>query len=186
MGERGNREDRGSQHEQRRNRPRPVRLEALHAVLDASGDEREPEDEQAVSEHRSDERRLDDPREAAVQGEEGHEQLRQVAERRLNAAGTPGAEAAAELLGRRADEPREQRERDGGRDEADDGGGSGDVGDGRDTHDKHRHAQLQRLSPCQPAGHRATLSARDPASPRSGDGEAIVARRSSRYGSSCG
>ena len=70
-------------------------------------DDHQPEHEQRVGEDRADDRRLRDDELALLQREDHDEQLRQVAERRLQHAGHGRAEALAELLGRERHDPRQ-------------------------------------------------------------------------------
>ena len=86
--------------------------EALDAVAQAAGEERQAEDEQAVGEDRPDERGLDDDDQPGLEREERDEQLGQVAEGRLEDAGLARAEPVAELVGARADDPGEPGEGD--------------------------------------------------------------------------
>ena len=98
---------------QRRDHPRAVGAEPLHAVADAADEERDPEHEHAVGEDRADERRLHDVDEALVQREERDEELGQVAERRLDdarAAPEPRREPSCSVAC--ADEARERRQGD--------------------------------------------------------------------------
>ena len=89
-------------------------MEAHHLVVGGPGarDDREPEDEQRVREQRAEDRRLRDDDLAGREREEDDEELRQVAERRLEHAGDGRAEPRADRLGRDADEPGEPAERD--------------------------------------------------------------------------
>ena len=60
--------------------PRP---EPLRAVPQPADDERHAQDQQAVGEDRADQRRLDHDHQPGLEAEEPDEQLRQVAQRRL-------------------------------------------------------------------------------------------------------
>ena len=80
----------------------------LRAVLQPAGDEGEAEDEEQVGEDRADERGLDDGNKARPEGEEGDEQLGQVAEGRLQHAGGAGPEPVTELFDRPSDDGCEQ------------------------------------------------------------------------------
>ena len=117
MGERRDRHRRRGEHGQRRDQPGAARVEALGAVLQPADDERDTEHEHAVREDRTDQRRLDDLDEPLVQREQRDEELRQVAERRLDDAGAAGTEPRAQLLGRGADQAGERGERRGRDDE---------------------------------------------------------------------
>ena len=81
-------------------------------------DDHQPEHEQRVGEHRSDDRRLRDHQLALLQREDHDEQLRQVAERRLQHAGDARPEALAELLGGERHDPRQPGQRERGEREA--------------------------------------------------------------------
>ena len=81
-------------------------------------DDHEPEHEHRVGEDRADDRGLRDDELSFLQGEDDDEQLRQVAERRLQHARDAGAEALAELLGGEGHHPRETGQRDGRQREA--------------------------------------------------------------------
>jgi hypothetical protein len=96
-------EDRRRQDAECGDDPRPRRVEALEPVPKPPDGERESENENAVREDRADQRGLHELDQAVVEGEEGDEQLGQVAERRLNSARARRAEAAAELLSREPD-----------------------------------------------------------------------------------
>ena len=99
--------DADREHDHDRDGPDRRRVERLLPVLQATGDEREAQDEQAVAQDRADEGRLDQDDQALAQGEQRDEQLRQVAQRRLEDAGRPWPEAPAELLGALAHERRQ-------------------------------------------------------------------------------
>ena len=71
----------------------------------------EAEHEQRVGEQRADDRGLRDDDLAGAQGEDDHEELGQVAQRRLQHAGGGGAEALAHLLGGQRDEVGQARQR---------------------------------------------------------------------------
>ena len=145
LGERGQRHRRRGEDEEGRDEARAARAEALHAVPQAACEEGDPEHEDAVGEDRADERRLHDGHEALVQGEERDEELRQVAERRLDDAGRAGAEAGAELLGRVADEAREGRQGDRGDDERRHVA-EGEVADGSQRDERERHPELDEFA----------------------------------------
>ncbi len=87
--------------------------EAHHAVVGASraGDDGQSEHEQRVREQRAEDRRLGDDHLAGGEREADDEELRQVAERRLQDAGHGRAEACADRLGADADDPGESGER---------------------------------------------------------------------------
>ena len=76
------------------------------------------EHEQRVGEQAAEDARLRDHDLARLEREDDDEQLRQVAERRLQHAGQPWADVVAQRVGAERDEPRQARERD--RDERED------------------------------------------------------------------
>ena len=82
-----------------------------------------------------------------MEREDRDEELGQVAERRLDDAAPAGAEPGAELLGRRADEAGERRERERRDDERQDVAQAGEVADGRDGDDREGDRQFDRLAP---------------------------------------
>ena len=106
-----NRQNRRRQDSQRRDQTCSRRIERLRAVAEPAHDERQPQHKNAVCDHRSDERGLDDPDEPLVQREESDEKLGQVPETRLDRPGRRRAHPAAELLRRATDESGEYRDR---------------------------------------------------------------------------
>ena len=111
--------DRGD-HEERRVRARDARVEALDAVAEAAEQDARAEDEEQVPDDRAGERRLHDLDEPGLEGEEGDDQLGDVAERGVEDAAHLGSRQRAETLGGQADEPGEPEDRD-GRDDEDEG-----------------------------------------------------------------
>jgi hypothetical protein len=79
-----------------------------------------------------------------VQGEDDHEELRQVAQRRLQHAGDRGTEPPADLLGGQPDDVREAGQRDGGQREGQPGRPAAVVGQPRqdrgERHDRQHDA----------------------------------------------
>ncbi len=113
-------DDEHTHQQQRRRVARQPVGEAHHAV---GGAQRSDHDHQAQHEHRVGEdraydRRLRDDQLALLQGEDDHEQLRQVAERGLHHSRDRRPEALAQLLGGKGHDPREARERKRGHSEA--------------------------------------------------------------------
>ena len=117
VGERGNGKDRRRQDGQRRDDPRPGRVEALEPVAEPADGEREPKDEDAVREDRADQGGLDELDQAVVERKEADEELGQVAECRLNRARARRSEAAAKLLGRQSNRAGKSGNRQGGQGE---------------------------------------------------------------------
>ena len=74
------------------------RVERLRAVPQPADQEREAEHEQGVGQDRPDQGGLDDDDQPGLQGEDRDEQLREVAERRLEDARRGRPEALAELV----------------------------------------------------------------------------------------
>ena len=109
--ERRNREDRRTEHRQRRDHSRARRIEVLCAVADPAYEERDPEHEYAVRDHRADERRLHDADQTSVQREQRDEEFGEVSECRLHDTSRRRAHAPAELLGGATDETCKQRNR---------------------------------------------------------------------------
>ena len=138
---------------QGRDQPRPRRVEPLHPVPEAARDERDPEHEDAVREHRADERGLDDVDEAVVEREQADEELGEVAERRLDRSGRAGAEPRAELLGGGADGAREHRDRGRRDDEREHGRRVEEVRESGCQHEQAGEPELDPLLPAQPARH---------------------------------
>ena len=138
---------------QDRDQPRARRVEPLHTVPEAARDDRDPEHEDAVREHRADERGLDDVDEAVVEREQADEELGEVAERRLDRAGRAGAEPRAELLGRRADGAREHGDRGRRDEEREHGRRVEEVRESRCQHQQAGEPELDPLLPAQPARH---------------------------------
>ena len=103
-------------------------------------DDREPEHEQRVREQRAEDRELRHDELAGAEREEDDEELRQVAERRLQHAGDGGAEPGADRLGRDPDRPRDAAERDPGDDEDGDRRRVGVVEDAADDDDREHRA----------------------------------------------
>jgi hypothetical protein len=127
----------------------------LHPVLEPAHREREAEHEDAVREDRSDQGGLDERDQTVVEREEPDEELRQIAERRLDRARARRPEAAAELLGRQPDgagEPcdRERRQR-----EAEDRRPIEEMRERRSGYEDRVDCQLDPLAPLD----RATLTA---------------------------
>ena len=114
VSERRHRENRRRERRERCDHPGVRRVEGLCSVTETAHEERDAEHEHTVGDHRPDERGLHDLDQAVMEGEEGDEELRQVAEPGLDDTGGRGADAAAELFGRAADEAREQGDRSGG------------------------------------------------------------------------
>jgi hypothetical protein len=77
-----------------------------------AGDDHEPEHEQRVGEQAAEDARLCDHDLPRLEREDDDEQLRQVAERRLQHAGQAGTDVVAEGVGAERDEPRQPRQRD--------------------------------------------------------------------------
>ena len=129
--------------QQRRRVPGQALGEAHHPVRRAArpDHDHEAEHEQAVGEDRADDRRLGDHQLALLQGEDHDEQLRQVAERRLQHPGDGRAEALAELLGREGHDPGEAGERDGRQREARNRRPGRVVGDARQRREGRDRAQ---------------------------------------------
>ncbi len=73
--------------------------------------DREPEHEQCVREQRAEDRELRHDELAGAEREDDDEELRQVAERRLEHAGDGRPELGADRLGRDPDRPRDAAER---------------------------------------------------------------------------
>ena len=101
-------------------------------------DDHQAEHEQRVGEDRADDRGLGDHHLAGAQGEDDHEELGQVAQRRLQQARRGRAEALADLLGGQRDDVRQARQRHRGRGEGQQRRPVGvvrDPGDGSGHHD---------------------------------------------------
>ena len=94
--------------------PRPPGVEALRPVSEPADDERDAEHEHAVREDRADERRLDDLDEPSCSAKSAMKSSGRLPSADWTTPAPPDAEPGAELLGRGADEPREERERDRG------------------------------------------------------------------------
>ena len=124
-------QDRHGQHEQDHDVAGAFGRKGLRAVLEAADDERQAQDEQHIGEDRADERRLDDPDQARTEGEDPEEQFRKVAERGLDDAGHPRAEAVPQPVDAAPDDRGEDAERCGGHDEREDGPRVGVMGDAR-------------------------------------------------------
>ena len=111
----------GNEEEKDRQGDRAERHEARPAIDLAARpcEEREAEDEQKVADHRAGERAAHDLGQPFVHGEERDDQLRGVAERRVEEASDAGSRVLRSVLGRLADQPREGDQRDGGQHELD-------------------------------------------------------------------
>ena len=168
--ERRHGQDCGSQQRKSRDRPRAWRGKLLQSVAETSGEEREPKDEQAVGQDRSDQRRLDDPDQPLVQGKQRHEQLGKIAERRLDRSRTSRPKSAAELFGGGAHEAGKHRERNGGGGEAQNGIRAGEIERSCDGDQSGGDHDLELLSPRHACAHRATLSTRETPPPKRGTG----------------
>ena len=85
------------EHQQRTIDPGHARIERLRLDLEPAGDHRNPQTEQQVADDRTRERRLDDPDQAPVQREQADDDLRRVAQRRVEQparASAPGTRPA--------------------------------------------------------------------------------------------
>ena len=98
----------GDEHEADRDQPR-----AAVDLLGRPDEQREAEDEQQVADDAAGERATDDLVESVVDREQRDDQLRRVAERRVQEAADARAGVAGGMLGRLADQPceRDQRQR---------------------------------------------------------------------------
>ena len=131
-------------------------------------DDHEAEHEQRVGEDRADDRRLRDDELALLQREDHDEQLRQVAERRLQHPGDAGPEALAELLGRERHDPRQPGERERGEREARDRRPGLVVGHARERR-QHRDQEQGRALERGQSGHAGEHQCRaDPRAPLGG------------------
>src|SRR5262249_45505190 len=151
---------------QRRDRPRTRRVEQLGAVSQAACEEREAEHEQTVSEHRADQRRLDDADEPSVERKQCDEQFGKVAERRLDRAGGSGSESASELFGGRPDQASEDREGKSGCHEPQHRVLIGVIERSGDRDQNRGDRDLDPLSPGHACPHRVTLPTGDAAPPK--------------------
>ncbi len=108
--------DRRNQEEPDREPDHPEREEARPALDGAvpARDEREPEHEQEVADHRSRQRAADDLGQPLVDGDQGDDQLRGVAERGVEEAADPRPGVLRRVLGRLADQPGERDQGDRG------------------------------------------------------------------------
>jgi hypothetical protein len=145
--ERWHGEDRRGEDAERRDDPCPRSVEALQAIPEAACGERETKDEDAVCQDRADERGLHEVDQTRVQREQRDEQLRQVAERRLNGAGARRAESAAELFGRRSDCASECGDRERRQREAENGVPVEEVGDRGGSYEDRVDGQFDLLPP---------------------------------------
>ncbi len=107
---------------------------------EAADHERETEHQQQVGQDRADQGRAHDVHEAGLEREDADEQLRQVAQRRLQDAGGARPEPVAELLDGPADERRQERDRRRRDDEGGDGVPAAVVGE------PGEHAQRRRAT----------------------------------------
>ena len=156
------------QKEQRRIESGFLWIEALGAVAQAAGHEGASQHQQDVAEHGSDQGGLDHVDKPLVQGEEGHEQLWEVAEGRLQHPGRPGAEALTDLFDGLSDQSGHGCQGQTGQDEAGDircADGDGQAGDGGESHRRGQGDSLGLLERSQvngSSGHRrpSTVAAR--------------------------
>jgi hypothetical protein len=79
------------------------------SVAQCSDHDHQAQHEHRVGEDRADDRRLRNHQLALLQGEDDHEQLRQVAERGLHHSRDRGSEALAQLLRCEGHDPRQAR-----------------------------------------------------------------------------
>ena len=100
-GRHGQRRD--GQHGQNDDHARGLGGEALRAVAQSPEQEGQPQNEQAVAQDRADQHRLHHGDIALLQGEDAHEQLREVAQRGLQHARGARPQPLPHLLGRLPD-----------------------------------------------------------------------------------
>jgi hypothetical protein len=148
----------------------PLRAAAL--VL-AAEDERRTEDEQDVRDDAARERSPHHVRQRGVDGEEGDDQLRRVAEARVEEAADPGPRVLAGVLGRLADQPGERHQRGSRSDE------QRRVADVEDVPEENHEGGQDERRPEELPAHAATLApvvARSASRPVVSDGARARAR----------
>ena len=123
--------------------PALVRLNRSSRALGASGQQREPEDEQQVAQNAAGDRRLHQLDQAGAQRHDRDDQLGGVAERRVEQAADRGAGPMRQVLGRLAHVARQREHPEAGDEEHPDGGRVHHVAE----HDAHRHREQQDQPP---------------------------------------
>ncbi len=106
-------EDRDGEQQQHHDRAGVICGEMLGAVPQAADDEGKAQNEEHVGDNRSDERGLYDADEAGAKREDAEEELRKVAESRLDDTGHPGAETIPEAVDAPSDDGGKHPERNG-------------------------------------------------------------------------
>ncbi len=145
-------DDEDGHEQQRRGVARKAVREAHHAVGSAVGpdDYHEAEHEHRVGEDRPDDRRLGDHELTLLQREDDHEQLWQIAERRLQHTCDSGPKALAQLLCGKRHDPRQPGERERGDRKARNSGPGlvvGHSGKRREQSDQRQREALLRGQP---------------------------------------
>ncbi len=90
--------------------PKERKLDQRSIVAGPAGEEREAEHEQEVPDDRAGERAADDFRQPLVDRDQGDDQLRRVAEGRVEEPADPRARVLGRVLGRLSDQPGERNQ----------------------------------------------------------------------------